>query len=67
MAKPFKKVHAAIAGKFDDGIGEKIPQWIRANGGQFSRDVHSRVTHLIVTKDAFKHSAVSGWCLGPFH
>ncbi|KAJ5793757.1 hypothetical protein N7457_000356 [Penicillium paradoxum] len=54
MAKPFKKVHAAIVGKFENGVGEKIPQWIRANGGQYSRDVNARVTHLIATKDAFK-------------
>ncbi|CAG8306805.1 unnamed protein product [Penicillium nalgiovense] len=57
MGKPFQRIHASIVGKFQDGIGEKIPQWIRANGGQFSRDVSPRVTHLIVTKDAFKTHA----------
>lgn len=60
MAKPFKKIHACIVGKFENGIGEKIPQWIRANGGQFSRDVDARVTHLIATKEAFKQNAVLG-------
>ncbi|KAJ5158223.1 uncharacterized protein N7500_007874 [Penicillium coprophilum] len=59
MGKPFQRIHASIAGKFEDGVGEKIPQWIRANGGQFSRDVNSRVTHLIATKEAFKNNAVS--------
>ncbi|KAJ5493839.1 hypothetical protein N7463_009926 [Penicillium fimorum] len=59
MRKPFQRIHASIAGKFEDGVGEKIPQWIRANGGQFSRDVNSRVTHLIATKEAFKNNAVS--------
>ncbi|KAJ5950467.1 uncharacterized protein N7479_008880 [Penicillium vulpinum] len=58
MGKPFQRVHASIVGKFEDGYGEKIPQWIRANGGQFSRDVDQRVTHLIATKDAFKNNAV---------
>ncbi|CAI7626885.1 unnamed protein product [Penicillium palitans] len=58
MGKPFQKVHASIVGKFEDGVGEKIPQWIRANGGQFSRDVNPRITHLIATKEAFKSNAV---------
>ncbi|OQE41089.1 hypothetical protein PENCOP_c005G03952 [Penicillium coprophilum] len=59
MGKPFQRIHASIVGKFEDGVGEKIPQWIRANGGQFSRDVNPRVTHLIATKEAFKNNAVS--------
>ncbi|KXG49135.1 uncharacterized protein PGRI_030050 [Penicillium griseofulvum] len=58
MRKPFQRIHASIVGKFEDGVGEKIPQWIRANGGQFSRDVNPRVTHLIATKEAFKSNAV---------
>ncbi|CAI7614289.1 unnamed protein product [Penicillium glandicola] len=58
MGKPFQRIHASIVGKFESGIGEKIPQWIRANGGQFSRDVSLRVTHLIATKEAFKSNAV---------
>ncbi|OQE18097.1 hypothetical protein PENFLA_c022G05342 [Penicillium flavigenum] len=57
MGKPFQRIHASIVGKFQDGIGEKIPQWIRANGGQFSREVSPRVTHLIATKEAFKTHA----------
>ncbi|KAJ6167553.1 hypothetical protein N7497_000396 [Penicillium chrysogenum] len=57
MGKPFQRIHASIVGKFQDGIGDKIPQWIRANGGQFSREVSSRVTHLIATKEAFKTHA----------
>lgn len=60
MGKPFQKVHASMVGKFEDGVGEKIPQWIRANGGQFSRDVNSRTTHLIATKEAFKINAIPG-------
>ncbi|CAG8908125.1 unnamed protein product [Penicillium egyptiacum] len=57
MGKPFQSIRASIVGKFQDGIGEKIPQWIRANGGQFSREVSPRVTHLIATKEAFKTHA----------
>ncbi|KAJ5188284.1 hypothetical protein N7472_007298 [Penicillium cf. griseofulvum] len=58
MGKPFQRIHASIVGKFEDGVGEKIPQWIRANGGQFSRDVNPQVTHLIATKEAFKNNTV---------
>ncbi|KAG0154841.1 hypothetical protein PDIDSM_412 [Penicillium digitatum] len=57
MGKSFQRVHASAVGNFEDGVGEKIPQWIRANGGQFSRDVNPRVTHLIATKEAFKNHA----------
>ena len=49
-----------MVGKFEEGIGDKIPQWIRANGGQFSRDVNPRVTHLIATKQAYKNNASLG-------
>ncbi|KAJ6091294.1 hypothetical protein N7467_003263 [Penicillium canescens] len=56
MGKTFARIHAAITGKFEGGIGEKIPQWIRANGGEFSRDVNPRVTHLITTEEAFKQN-----------
>jgi hypothetical protein len=49
-----------MVGKFDDGVGEKIPQWIKANGGQFSRDVNPRVTHLIATKQAYKDNGPLG-------
>ncbi|CAG7916535.1 unnamed protein product [Penicillium olsonii] len=54
MGRTFQRVHYALVGKFDDGIKEKIPQWIRANGGQFSRAVNSNVTHLIATEQAYK-------------
>ncbi|KAJ5161614.1 hypothetical protein N7492_007006 [Penicillium capsulatum] len=54
MGKPFENVHACVAGKIDEG--EKIPRWVRANGGQFHREVDRRCTHLITTKQAFKHN-----------
>ncbi|OJI91039.1 hypothetical protein ASPTUDRAFT_26514 [Aspergillus tubingensis CBS 134.48] len=53
MGKTFKNIHASSFGKFD-GISEKIPQWIRANGGQYSKDISTDITHLIITKEAFK-------------
>ncbi|PWY81216.1 BRCT domain protein [Aspergillus eucalypticola CBS 122712] len=53
MGKTFKNIHASSFGKFD-GISDKIPQWIRANGGQYSKDISKNITHLITTKEAFK-------------
>lgn len=60
MGRTFQRVHCALVGKFDDGIKEKIPQWIRANGGQFSRAVNSNVTHLIATEQAYKDNGSLG-------
>ncbi|KAJ5361431.1 hypothetical protein N7541_002275 [Penicillium brevicompactum] len=56
MGRTFQKVHCAMVGKFADGIAEKIPQWIKANGGQFSRGIDACVTHLIATKQAYKEN-----------
>ncbi|RAH61276.1 BRCT domain protein [Aspergillus piperis CBS 112811] len=53
MGKTFKNIHASSFGKFD-GLSDKIPQWIRANGGQYSKDISKNLTHLITTKEAFK-------------
>jgi hypothetical protein len=60
MGRTFQRIHASIAGKFDGNLRDKIPQWIRANGGQFSRDVNLSVTHLIATKQAYKENAPLG-------
>ncbi|CAG8205493.1 unnamed protein product [Penicillium salamii] len=54
MGRTFQKIHCAMVGRFKEGIKEKIPQWIRANGGQFSRDINPMVTHLIATEEAYK-------------
>ncbi|OJJ73608.1 hypothetical protein ASPBRDRAFT_205828 [Aspergillus brasiliensis CBS 101740] len=53
MGNTFKNIHASSFGKFD-GNTDKIPQWIRANGGQYSKDISKDLTHLITTKEAFK-------------
>jgi hypothetical protein len=60
MGRTFQKIHASMVGKFDDGIGDNIPRWVRANGGQFSRDVSPQVTHLIATEKAYKDNAPLG-------
>ncbi|KAJ5618907.1 hypothetical protein N7510_002891 [Penicillium lagena] len=57
MGKTFEGIHACSIGRFKDGNGEKIPQWIRSNGGQYSREMHTGVTHLITTKEAFLKDA----------
>ncbi|KAI2953765.1 hypothetical protein CBS147323_10058 [Aspergillus niger] len=56
MGKTFKSIYASSFGKFD-GNSDKIPQWIRANGGQYSKDISKEITHLITTKEAFKDNA----------
>ncbi|PWY77493.1 hypothetical protein BO70DRAFT_294673 [Aspergillus heteromorphus CBS 117.55] len=54
MGKTFKNIHACSAGKFDVNA-DKIPQWIRANGGHYSKDIGDEITHLIVSKEAYKN------------
>ncbi|KAK1146474.1 hypothetical protein N8T08_002903 [Aspergillus melleus] len=53
MKDPFKKVHVCSFGHFG-GDGDKIPQWVKAHGGQYSKNVSQGVTHLITTMEAFK-------------
>ncbi|KAH8698493.1 BRCT domain protein [Talaromyces proteolyticus] len=51
MGKGFKDVNIAFAGTHEHS--EKIPQWVKANGGIYSRDVTELVTHLVATEAAF--------------
>ncbi|KAJ5833833.1 hypothetical protein N7474_002144 [Penicillium riverlandense] len=60
MGKSFEGIYACSTGRFEDGNGEKIPQWIRNNGGQYSKAMHTGVTHLITTKEAFLKDAPAG-------
>ncbi|KAL1969433.1 hypothetical protein VTN77DRAFT_8871 [Rasamsonia byssochlamydoides] len=53
MGKSFKKIHACAVGSFGDNT-EKIPQWIKANGGVYSKEIDDSVTHLIATEAAVK-------------
>lgn len=59
MGKTFQKIHGCSVGNFE-GNTEKIPQWIKANGGQYSKDVTDQVTHLIATKQAYKKNVDAG-------
>ena len=58
MGKTFARIHASSVGTFDQG--DKVPQWLKANGGQFSRNVDCRVTHLIASLDAWENNAEAG-------
>ncbi|PYH98586.1 hypothetical protein BO71DRAFT_426032 [Aspergillus ellipticus CBS 707.79] len=53
MGKTFKNIYACSVGKFD-GNADKIPQWVRANGGRYSKDISEEITHLIASKEAYK-------------
>jgi hypothetical protein len=59
MGKTFKNIHACAVGRFPVN-GDKIPQWIRAHGGTFSKGVTEDVTHLITTKDTFEKNVEAG-------
>lgn len=46
-------------GNFENN-GDKIPQWIKANGGKYTKDITAEVTHLITTKEAYKKNVEAG-------
>lgn len=58
MGKPFERVHACVAGKVDQT--NKIPEWLRANGGTYSKAVTKGVTHLIATEEAYQKDDKKG-------
>jgi len=51
MGKTFEKVHVRVLGSFKDA--DKIPGWVKANGGKYHRSFNSQVTHLIVTDEVY--------------
>lgn len=59
MGKSFQKINACYVGNFGEN-GEKIPQWLRANGGTYSKDMNPDVTHLIATESTFKRNVEAG-------
>ncbi|KAL4879418.1 hypothetical protein BJY04DRAFT_95708 [Aspergillus karnatakaensis] len=52
MGKTFQRIHASSVGNFDRNTN-KIPGWITANGGIYTKEVTNGVTHLIASRDAF--------------
>lgn len=58
MGKTFEKIRLCSVGKLQDA--DKIPQWVRANGGDYTKNVDSRTTHLVTTKEAYKQNVEVG-------
>ncbi|QGA15265.1 hypothetical protein EYB26_002922 [Talaromyces marneffei] len=54
MGNGFKKVKASFVGSHKDS--NKIPQWLKAHGGEFSREIDHSVTHLIATESAMENN-----------
>ncbi|KAJ5975730.1 hypothetical protein N7481_009437 [Penicillium waksmanii] len=54
MGKTFEKIRLCSVGKLQDA--DKIPQWVRANGGDYTKSIDSRTTHLVTTKEAYKQN-----------
>ncbi|KAI1915620.1 hypothetical protein LOZ53_001417 [Ophidiomyces ophidiicola] len=53
MGKTFRRIKACIAGNFG-AQGDKIKQWVEANGGSFYKQVGPGITHMIATEAAFR-------------
>ncbi|CRG89638.1 anthranilate synthase / indole-3-glycerol phosphate synthase / phosphoribosylanthranilate isomerase [Talaromyces islandicus] len=51
MGKGLKDIHVSYVGSHENS--DKIPQWMKANGGAFSREINQNVTHLIASESAF--------------
>jgi hypothetical protein len=58
MGKTFEHVHVRVLGSFEGA--EKIPGWIKANGGKFHRSFNSQVTHLVVTEEVYAENGKEG-------
>ncbi|RAO66112.1 uncharacterized protein BHQ10_002124 [Talaromyces amestolkiae] len=54
MGNGFKKVKASFVGSHKNS--DKIPQWLRAHGGEYSREIDESVTHLIATESAMENN-----------
>lgn len=61
MGKTFKDVNVSFVGSHEHG--DKIPQWLKANGGTFSREINENVTHLIASTSAVKKNVEAGMSL----
>lgn len=53
-----KRIRVSVVGKVKDA--EKIPGWMRENGGAYSKAVSRNVTHLIASEDAYKENVEAG-------
>lgn len=60
MGKTFRGIHASHTNDFDAKKNDKIKGWIEYNGGTFSREISSNVTHLIASPKAWKNKVPLG-------
>lgn len=58
MGTTLKRIRVSVVGKVKDA--EKIPGWMRENGGAYSKAVSHNVTHLIASEDAYKGNVEAG-------
>ena len=54
MSKTFKNVVLCHTNDFPDDQNNKIKGWVEGNGGKFSKDVTTEVTHLVTSMRAWK-------------
>ena len=70
MKYPLKRFNIAVTGDFGHArTHEKMKQWTEHNGGEFSREISNKVTHLVCSKEHYKNAAPFGtlpypraWC-----
>ena len=61
MKYPLKPFTIAVTGDFGESRGhDKMKQWIIRNGGKFTVDIGSKVTHLICSKEHYKRAVMMG-------
>lgn len=58
MPKTFNNINLCVVGKLEDA--DKIPGWLRYHGGETSKKIDSRVTHLVASEEAFRGDAEPG-------
>lgn len=58
MGTTLKRIRVSVVGKVKDA--EKIPNWMRENGGAYSKAISRNVTHLIASEDAYKENVEAG-------
>ena len=61
MKQPFKKFTIAVTGDFGANRGhDQMKNWITRNGGRFTTEISSGVTHLICSKEQYKKDVLMG-------
>lgn len=61
MKQPFKKLTIAVTGNFGANRGhDQMKNWITRNGGKFTTEISSGVTHLICSKEQYKKDVLMG-------